>query len=200
MKNYYIADLHLFHKSMLQGSYHPMDERPFNSIEEMHQTIEENWNQRIHADDHVYLLGDVEVKAETKPLIEFVSMLKGNKHLIIGGHDKHIKESRYRQLFVEITDYKEMVDHVNGVQHRLVLSHYPIFSWNGCNRSVIQIYGHVHDTWEHDQFKLHLKRMNEHYRVLDEARYKPILAFNAGCMLHNYTPVTLQELMEETDE
>ena len=41
--NYYISDLHLFHKNVTdEGSN--FDGRPFKTLEEMHKTIKENWN------------------------------------------------------------------------------------------------------------------------------------------------------------
>ena len=195
--NYYIADTHFFHKNMLKGAYHPMDERPFDTIEEMHDTIKTNWNKKVHSDDHVYMIGDVAMKCELDELIGLVGTLKGNKHLIRGGHDKHANDSRYRQLFVEVTDYKEMTDNIGGKQHRLVLSHYPLFSWNGLNRSVIHLYGHVHETWEYKQYLNHLAELNDHYKSIDQDRWRPIMAYNVGCMLWNYEPVTLKEIMTE---
>jgi len=40
-------------------------------------------------------------------LIAFVSTLKGHKVMVKGNHDD-IKDLRYKQLFDEICDYKEM--------------------------------------------------------------------------------------------
>ena len=194
--NYYIADTHFFHKNMLKGAYHPMDERPFDTIEEMHNIIKTNWNKKVHSDDHVYMIGDVAMKCELDELISLVGTLKGNKHLIRGGHDKHVNDSRYRQLFVEVTDYKEMTDNVGGQQYRVVLSHYPIFSWNGCCNGSILIHGHTHETWEQTMIEKQIQEMNEHYKTVDENRYKKIMAFNVGCMIWNYQPVSLSEMLK----
>ena len=40
--NYYISDLHFFCKSELRNGY--FKERPFDTLEEMHETIKRNWN------------------------------------------------------------------------------------------------------------------------------------------------------------
>lgn len=56
--NYYISDLHLFHKNVT-GEGTNFDNRPFQTMEEMHETIKENWNSRVTGSDHVYILGDM---------------------------------------------------------------------------------------------------------------------------------------------
>ena len=84
--NYYISDLHLFHKNVTdEGSN--FDGRPFKTLEEMHQTIKENWNSVVTNADHVFCLGDLAWK-ENEDAIQFVSTLRGNKHLILGNHCK----------------------------------------------------------------------------------------------------------------
>ena len=42
--NYYISDLHLFHKNVT-GEGTNFDNRPFATMEEMHETIKTNWNK-----------------------------------------------------------------------------------------------------------------------------------------------------------
>lgn len=84
--NYYISDVHLFHKNVTaEGSN--FDNRPFKTLEEMHETIKTNWNNTVTNADHVYILGDLAWK-ENEDVISFVSKLKGNKHLIVGNHDR----------------------------------------------------------------------------------------------------------------
>ena len=94
----------------------------------MHGTIKTNWNNTVTNADHVYILGDLSWK-ENEDVISFVSKLKGNKHLIVGNHDR-VKDQRYKQLFVEVCDYKELKDKINGKEYNVVLSHYPLAFWN----------------------------------------------------------------------
>lgn len=49
---YYISDLHLFHENAIK-----FDHRPFESVQEMHEVILKNWNDRVTNGDFVYLLG-----------------------------------------------------------------------------------------------------------------------------------------------
>lgn len=86
-----------------------------------YETIKKNWNNTVTNADHVYILGDLSWK-ENEDAITFVSTLRGNKHLILGNHDR-CKDQRYRQLFTEVVDYKEIKDRVNNKEYHLVLSH-----------------------------------------------------------------------------
>lgn len=52
-KTYYISDLHLGHENVIR-----FDNRPFDSVEEMNETLVNNWNSVVTNADHVYHLGD----------------------------------------------------------------------------------------------------------------------------------------------
>lgn len=83
---YYISDLHLFHKNVT-GEGNNFDNRPFDTLEEMHKYIKEKWNRKITNGDTVYILGDVALRGINTKLIALVVKLKGNKILIKGNHD-----------------------------------------------------------------------------------------------------------------
>lgn len=195
--NYYISDLHLFHKNVTnEGSN--FDNRPFATVEEMHSVIKENWNRVVSNADHVYILGDLAWK-EHDEAIQLVSTFKGNKHLILGNHCR-AKDQRFRQLFVEITNYKEIKDTVDGKEYNLVLSHYPIAFWNHQHHYkkdgqeyrvwAVHLYGHVHASREEEIYQEFIRKLNEEYDI-------KCIAKNVGCMHWNYTPVTLKEILEK---
>lgn len=194
--NFYTSDLHLFHKNVTEeGS--GFDGRPFKTLDEMHKTIKENWNNTVTNADHVYILGDLSWK-ENEDAIKFVSTLKGNKHLILGNHD-NIKDQRYKQLFVDIANYKEIKDVIDGKQYNIVMSHFPIAFWNhqhhyrrdGQEHKVwsVQLYGHTHNSLEEKYFQEFIKKLNNEYNT-------KCVAKNVGCMLWGYTPRTLKEIIE----
>ena len=196
--NYYISDLHLFHKNVT-GEGSNFDNRPFKTLDKMHKTIKERWNNTVTNADHVYVLGDLTWK-ENEDAIQFVSTLRGNKHLILGNHCK-ATDQRYRQLFVEVTNYKEIKDIVDGKQYHVVMSHYPIAFWNhqhhyrkdGSEHKVwsVQLYGHVHASNEENIFQEFIRDLNEKHDI-------KCIAKNVGCMLPymEYKPRTLKELLE----
>lgn len=145
---YYISDLHLFHKNVT-GEGNNFDNRPFDTLEEMHKYIKEKWNRKITNGDTVYILGDVALRSINTKLIALVAKLKGNKILIKGNHDD-VRDLRYSNLFDEIVEYKEVTDTLNKQTVKLVLSHYPILMWKGQHRGTIHLYGHVHNTFENE--------------------------------------------------
>lgn len=74
--NYYISDLHLFHKNVTREGK-DFDDRPFDNLDEMHSTIKEKWNKKVTNGDTVYILGDMDMRGTQEDLIAFVSTLKG---------------------------------------------------------------------------------------------------------------------------
>lgn len=195
--NFYISDLHLFHKNVTKEG-NDFDGRPFKTLDEMHSTIKENWNSVVTNADHVYILGDLAWK-ENEDAIQFVSTLRGNKHLVLGNHDR-VKDQRYRQLFVEVVNYKEIKDSVDGKEYHVVMSHFPMAFWNhqhhfrrdGEEHNVwaVHLYGHVHASDEEKYYQEFIRKLNGEYKL-------ECIAKNVGCMHHNYTPVTLKQLLEK---
>ncbi len=186
--NYYIADLHLFHKNCIK-----FDDRPFAGLEEMHDTIRKNWNSKVTNGDTVYILGDLSMRGTQEDLIAYVATLKGKKVLVRGNHDD-VSDYRYRQLFDEVCDYKEIKDAFDGKTYSLVLCHYPILSWKQMGRGTILLYGHTHDSAEDAYYQKCLAGMNE-----GECRHPGAtepLAINVGCMKYwmDYTPRSLKDL------
>lgn len=195
--NYYISDLHLFHSNVTKEGTN-FDRRDFETLDEMHDLIKENWNKTVTNADHVYILGDLTWK-ENDDAIALISTLKGNKHLVLGNHDR-AKDQRYKQLFVEICNYKEIKDTINGKEYHVVLSHFPIAFWNhqhhykrdGEEQRVwaIQLYGHLHNSIKETIFQDFIKNLNKEHTFC--------IAKNVGCMLPymNYTPRTLKEILQ----
>ena len=198
--NFYISDLHLFHKNVTDEGRN-FDNRPFKSLEEMHSVIHSNWNSKVTNGDTVYILGDLSWQ-ETEEAIAYVSTLKGRKVLVKGNHDR-LKDIRYATLFEEICDYKMIVDTLErNVNKKVVLSHYPIAFWNFqhgyrsdgsvAKNKAILLYGHVHNTVEEVWFRDFLDKLNR-FGVGCEA-------YNVGCMMPaiGYTPRTLKEIIENS--
>lgn len=190
--NFYISDLHLFHEASIR-----FDQRPFSSLEEMHEMILENWNKWITNGDTVYILGDISLRGRNEDLIAFVAKLKGKKVLVKGNHDD-LSDYRYQQLFHEIVDYKEIRDAFDGKNYKLVLCHYPLFSWKDMGKGSILLYGHTHNSQEDVYFQNCLKEMHE-----KECRHasNEVKAYNVGCIKSymGYIPRTLKEILESNE-
>lgn len=192
--NYYISDLHI-------GCVNKHDNRTL----EDDKRIITNWNNIVHNNDHVYVLGDIARLGSNKDneyACSIISQLKGVRHLVVGNHDdKGLKDNRVSQLFTEITPYKEITDNFNGMNHNIVLSHYPIFSWNGCYKNTILLYGHTHGNFDDKIYQQSLENLRKEVRDINELednvkfKQEPY-AYNVGAMLWDYTPRTLKEIME----
>ena len=193
--NYYISDLHLFARSQVDNGGRNFDSRPYKTLEEMHNDILQRWNNKITNGDTVYILGDMSMRGGKESLIELVAKLKGHKILITGNHDD-LSDYRYRQLFEQVCDYKEVTDQVKGVCYKLVLSHYPILLWNGQHKGSILLYGHTHNTVENDFFQECIQKMNQRSDIRHEGEVE-FRAINVGCMFDymDYEPRTLKELL-----
>ena len=191
--NYYISDLHILHKNVC-GEGNNFDNRPFETMKEMMEYIKYHWNKKITNADDVYILGDMCWK-ENEEAIQFVSTLKGKKHLILGNHDR-CKDGRYAQQFVEIVPYKEVKEFINGKQYRLILSHYPIMFWNHQHRLKdnvpvnIHLYGHLHKSQEEAIYQSFIQALNNEYDI-------ECIARNVGCMMPyiHYEPRNIQEIL-----
>ena len=174
--NFYIADLHIGHKNCLK-----FDERPFFTVEEMNRSIIANWNAVVGKDDDVYILGDFAWNKEEGDQV--LKQLNGNKYLIRGNHD--YPTEYMAETFVWIKDYAEIID--NG--KRVILCHYPIAHWKNADRGAIHLYGHIHRSRDSTPFN--------DYRQLMRERGLPYECYNVGCMLHDYYPKTLEQIIAD---
>lgn len=179
--NFYISDLHFGHQNCLK-----FDHRPFNNLDEMKETIIKNWNNVVKGGDHVYILGDM-FWVNNDETWRILSSLNGNKHLILGNHDR-VDVSHYRLYF---TDFNTKIKVVKDGNDHVVLSHYPIACWQGQEYTPawIHLYGHIHSGRDNRPFE----KFGEFW---SKETGKTFLAANVGCMVDymNYTPRTLNEI------
>lgn len=194
--NYYISDLHFFCKSQLDNGGVNFDRRSYKTLEEMHDDIKKRWNEKVTNGDRVFILGDISMRGYNDNLVALVAQLKGQKVLVKGNHDD-ISDARYKQLFREICDYREVSDSFEGKTYKVVLSHYPILMWNGQHKGAILLYGHTHNSKEDVFFQKCIDEMNSENGILHENEPE-ITAINVGCMKEymDYTPQTLKELLK----
>lgn len=131
-KIWFTSDTHFFHKLMVEKQL-----RPFESIYTMNECLVNTWNQRVSEDDIVYHLGDVSF-GKTEWTMGLLAGLKGEKHLILGNHDK--KMIRFSRFFESIHKYHE----IYVGKQKICLFHYPIVSWNKSHRGSWNLHGHCH--------------------------------------------------------
>lgn len=167
---YYIGDMHLGHANVIRH-----DSRPFSNVDEMNEALINNYNSIVTDKDDVYFVGDVIFKNYSYA-IELLQRLKGKKHLVIGNHDKsNMKKKEFRDCFIDCKDYYDIKDG----NDRVIISHYPMIEWDGYFRGSYHVYAHIHNNIHNAA-----KQMMQLERAL-----------NSGCMINNYIPVTLKQMI-----
>lgn len=136
--NYFVtSDLHFHHKNILKFCN---ESRPYSTVEAMNEGLIEHWNSIIGEDDVVLHLGDFSFKG--KEATEYIlSRLNGNIVFVLGNHDKVLRSS-----IGGLTAYDYLEFRFNGV--KVCCSHYPITCWNQQGRGSVQLFGHVHGSYE----------------------------------------------------
>ncbi len=188
--NFYISDLHIGHANAIM-----FDNRPFADVEEMNNTIIENWNSRVKNTDTVYILGDFIWGKESEWHL-FLKRLVGNKILIRGNHDPRQFSDTTKNMFQEITNLKEIKD----MGKHIIMCHYPMpFFRAGFSNSSYMLYGHVHQTKEYE----YIKELRKAVMANSTGYGTPSGNFiNVGAMMPyiNYIPRTLEEIIAGDEE
>ncbi|KAF3884334.1 MULTISPECIES: metallophosphoesterase family protein [Nostocales] len=165
---WFTADTHFGHKNILEYT-----NRPFSSIEEMDETLIENWNSKVSSSDRVYHLGDVGLCSPNK-LRKILERLNGNIYLIRGNHDKSAEACKERFEWIE--DYYELTvqdsEESQGKQ-LIVLLHYAMRVWQASHYGTYHLYGHSHGQLPDDP---------------------TLLSFDVGVDCHNYTPINYDDV------
>jgi calcineurin-like phosphoesterase family protein len=128
-----------------QGIFRVSEEatRDFSDLREMDEALVDRINSRVQPEDVMIHVGDWSFAGQER-VKEFRDLIRcKNIILIYGNHDGHIRSNSMgeKRLFRHVSDYEEMK--VNN-EHKLVLFHYPIESWNGMREGAIMLQGHQH--------------------------------------------------------
>lgn len=196
---YYISDLHFGHKNLIER----MDRRDFPDVEAMNQHMIDQWNSRVRSVDDVVILGDFCISPKPDEVHAILDALNGTKYLIAGNHDRFLVAKSFdRSKFKWIENYKEIKDN----KRKVVLSHYPVFCYNGQYRmndegssSTYMLYGHVHNTYDEILVNQFIKQTKEAKRLVfgfEGEQHIPCQMINCFCMFSDYVPLTLDEWIE----
>ena len=133
-KVWFTADTHFGHRNIIRYC-----QRPFATVEEMNETIIDNWNGVVGKDDVVFHLGDFSVggAAEWTSLLD---SLNGRIFLVLGNHDMNNVDQGFMRRFENVS--MQML--VSIGKQRIYLNHYPFLCYGGAYRGTWQLFGHVH--------------------------------------------------------
>lgn len=171
------SDLHCHHVNVIEYDKRPfLTEQGEPDVELMNNELIERWNSVVTNDDIVFYLGDLGMCNQEK-LKSFANKLNGEIHFILGNHDniEHIKNTK---RFKTINYYAEVWIKDEKENHHVIMSHYPIYSWNRKHRNSKMLHGHCHHSLDETDF-------HKQNRILD-----------VGCNGHNYFPISFGEVLE----
>lgn len=132
---YFGSDWHIGHGAILSFC-----NRPFQSLKDMEDYLFIELDTKVIKGDDIYLLGDI-VFSEPKHLLDRLLDRPGNYHLIKGNHDH--KKTINHPVWKSVRDYYEL-KHPEA-DHKIVLSHFPIESWNKRRYGALHFHGHTHN-------------------------------------------------------
>jgi calcineurin-like phosphoesterase family protein len=167
MTVWFTSDLHFGHKNIIK-----YENRPFDSVDEMNEAIIYLWNDCIHEDDTVWILGDVAMGKITDSL-PLVERLNGIKRLVPGNHDRcwsgHFErgqgdkwyewKKRYEAVGLSVQQSVEYIVGMRSDPDRgpVMMSHFPYSGESGGkpfdrypgtpDKGDWLLHGHVHGAW-----------------------------------------------------
>lgn len=139
------SDLHFFHKNICKFT-----DRPWTQ-EENEEKLIELWNSQVAPGDHVWHLGDFFFLNNNRKGVDkalaILRQLNGQIHCILGNHDS----SDFFQCLLNesnrIVSVDRLVETKIGTgkdRKKLVMCHYPMFTFNQSHRGAIMVHGHEH--------------------------------------------------------
>lgn len=156
-----ISDTHFSHANIIKYC-----NRPFNDIEEMNETIINNWNDVVGKNDIVYHLGDFALC--NNELKELVSRLNGKIYLIKGNHDRKTM-TFYANAGLEVLPTQTLLK-----KYKLILSHRPLMDEQIPN-GYINVHGHIHNKKIQDELPESIYSREKHINVsVDVTNFIPI--------------------------
>ena len=142
---YLTADNHFYHENIIKFT-----NRPFSDVDEMNQTMIDNWNNITNDDSIIYHLGDFTLHDHTyansiiPQLNGMIIFITPNFH-----HDKRWFGRDYvtKSKHVVIYEYPLQLMKIDLGQERplkITLSHYPLEEWESSYHGALHFHGHSH--------------------------------------------------------
>lgn len=180
---YFTSDLHLCHANAIKFS-----DRPFQDVDDMNAGLIQNINETVGRDDQLWILGDFSFKGNMEDVTKLRKQIVcKHVHLVRGNHDKKYEESR---VFESVQDYKELKTDYG----KLILFHYPIFSWNGAIHGFAHLHGHIHSTGDYNESNLQKKYLDRFPNAQVQNPDMPLRIYDVGVDANNYRPISLEEI------
>lgn len=159
---WFTADLHFLHPKIVKVCNRPI------SVQDHDEWLIERINEKVSKHDTLYILGDVTM-SNRENTEEIIKRINGQKHLILGNHDKNLKNSK---VFESVSQIKNIKVNKKTKPVDIILCHYPIASWEDKVKGSYHLHGHTHGRF---------KNSGKSYDV--------------GVDNNNYLPVSLETIL-----
>ena len=120
---FFVADEHFGHANIIKYC-----KRPFDSVEEMDETLIKNFNSVVGKNDRVIHGGDFTFKNPEK----YIKQLNGNHSFVRGNHDRWLKKN-YKDMWIKTVEGQV-----------IVVAHYSYRVWPQSHYGSWMLYGHSH--------------------------------------------------------
>ena len=180
------SDFHFNHTNISGASLSswPKGYREFSDVGDMNETILRNLNYWVKPTDTLYFLGDFAFGDKQKIPALWARIACQDIRVIFGNHDTYLRKILRSVTIPNITevlgDYHELriPKGEPGAGKLLVMSHYPLQSWNEQGRGSYHVHGHCHGS---------LRNFNG--RMMD-----------VGVDTNYFRPYTLEQVVRRLDE
>lgn len=153
------SDFHFWHINILKYC-----DRPFNSVEEMNETIIARALEKVGPKDTFYILGDIAM-GDKKVSLECVDRLPGYKIFVPGNHDvifegeTEARRKRFADMYAEVVDvvvpwFPEVNITLGPTKQPFAISHFPYEGdshdkgrydeWRPKDSNLPLLHGHTH--------------------------------------------------------
>lgn len=187
---WFTSDQHFGHDNVIKHC-----DRPFDSIEEMNESLIDNFNSVVKMGDTVWHIGDfafpIRVKGkenQTKYVESIWRRLNGNHEFIEGNHDQWVK--LFEKFNIQIPNLTmhgrahSLKLKIDGEKHLIELNHYAHAIWNKSHYGSWHLHGHSHGSYNppygkimdvgvdpQNYFPIHLDEVK---KFMDGREFKPV--------------------------
>lgn len=195
-------------------------DRPFGSVEEMNETLVENWNKVVKNNDEVFVLGDFTYHNEDHSWQHratfWNAQLNGRKYLILGNHDEverwqdNVPMQTTKFLNCGFSAIYNYLDLKRGGKH-FILFHYPMEDWDRRYKGSIHLHCHTHQKVLERPLVPYIETSGLSDHPADQPPSKSGLTlpgnypegqycnrFNVTVEATNYTPISMDEILDRS--
>lgn len=146
---WFTADLHIGHKNILKhqpNRIKHMNLSSENDVENHDKWLINYWNNTVKREDIVYICGDF-IMGNKQFTEKVLKQLVGNKHLILGNHDRNwLDLNKYFQSVSFIKELKFKPENHPFLKEtfEVTLQHYAMLIWDKKHYGSCQVMGHSH--------------------------------------------------------